>query len=969
MKTTTRLVIIFSFLILTISNIYSVPATPNPISVTQPDGTELTIRLHGDENFNYKTTMDGFALETNSDGVYTYAQLDANNKLICTNIKANNIEKRLPAEKAFVSKLTPNLNLSKQNLIGRAMRSRSNISSSSPQKSYPLIGSPRALVILVNFSDNVFKTPSPQVAFTNLLNQDGYSANGGTGSARDYFMASTYGKFAPTFDVVGPFTLANNIAYYGANASNGDDGKAEYMIAEACAAANASVDFANYDVDNDGYVDNVFVYYAGYNEAEGASANTIWPHRFDLYSGGYPNNRIFDGKTVNNYACTSELKGASGTSMCGVGTFCHEFGHVLGLVDYYHTTESKTTLETWDIMDGGAYNNSGRTPPLYSVYDRFFLGYLTPQQYSFGASLTLNPLYQGKTQPTDTKNQAFLFSATTHNLNGANPSPKEFFMVEYRKKTGWDAYLPAEGMLIWHIDYDQAAWNNNSPNNYTGTSQSASSHMRVYLQPLTGSTLSTGTAFTSGAFTPTTWSGVDIKRPLTNIVKSTDYMTFRLMGGGDIPTINTTGSLTNFITVQGTPSNSQTIVVNGKLLSSAITLSFNNNQHYEIKRDTDPETAWAKTITLSPISSTVSNTKILIRYNPTQPSFSETHTDILLLKSTNAETIQINLSGKSTRKISVITPTAKPATNLTVGSFIANWKSVYDATGYYLTAYNTSDGSSNLTEGFDNGMKAPIDWVFNIDTITTSSVYSGAKTPALQFSNTGENVITEKYILPVIQLSFNLHSLIGNNGGFLIEAQNEQNKWTKVDSIAVTSTLKGVKNYSFDESKTYNRFRFTYKQGTGSVTFDDVIVTFNKNLEYNLKNYWVNATTDTITSDTLMSLLPSRSYYYKLKASDKCLNSDNTIKYENITDFSNLIQLVTLEDKPGNVFRVKNDDGTIYVLIPTTQMSINVYNLVGQRVRTISPTSTIVKISDLPSGQIYIIQAGEHSSKVLLPIK
>ena len=153
---------------------------------------------------------------------------------------------------------------------------RSPASESVIQKAYPKTGSPKALVILVNFSDKRFVTPTPQAAFTSLLNDKGYSTNGGTGSARDYFMASTYAKFSPTFDVVGPVNLPQTLDYYGKNDSQGNDTNPGQMVVDACSAANtAGLDFTQYDTDGDGYIDNVFVYFAGYNAAEGAPSNTI----------------------------------------------------------------------------------------------------------------------------------------------------------------------------------------------------------------------------------------------------------------------------------------------------------------------------------------------------------------------------------------------------------------------------------------------------------------------------------------------------------------------------------------------------------------------------------------------------------------------------------------------------------------------------------------------------------------------
>jgi M6 family metalloprotease-like protein len=531
----------FFLALLPLSFTHAVKAYPFPVQITQPDGTVFTVRIHGDEFHHIKTTVDGYLVKQNAKGFWTYASQDATGKITPSDVIARDVSSRSAQDIQFLKSLKNSSSVSLQR-VKASLRQFQKPQLSVRKNAFPLTNSPRSLVILVNFSDKSFVTSSAQSAFTNLLNQSGYSANGATGSARDYFMASSYGKFSPEFDVVGPYTLSKTMQTYGANDADGYDVDPARMIVDACKAAdNAGLDFSKYDTDNDGLIDNIFVYYAGYNEAEGAAENTVWPHRWVVYTSeesstdytydGTVASVTFDGVRLYDYACTSELKGTSGSNMCGVGTFCHEFGHVLGLPDYYHTAEDKTTLDYWDIMDAGNYLNDGRTPPVYSTYDRFYLGWLTPEVANTPSNLTLKPIYQDTTQPANTHQQSYLLSATTHNLVGNSPSPTEFFVLEFRKKTGWDAYLPAEGMLIWHIDYDQTAWDNNEPNNYTGTTQTASSHMRVYLQPLSGSTSTPGTAFTNGSFIPTTWSGTNINRAITEISKASDQVTFKLMGG------------------------------------------------------------------------------------------------------------------------------------------------------------------------------------------------------------------------------------------------------------------------------------------------------------------------------------------------------------------------------------------------------------------------------------------------------
>jgi len=840
MKTTSIWFIVLTGLLLASINLNAIPASPYPIKITQPDGTEITVRLRGDEYFKYKTTLDGYALIDDANGFLTYAQQDASGNLVTTNVKANDIADRTTSEIEFLKQLTPNISFAKQNTIQRAQRAAATTTRSSVKSTYPLGGTPKSLVILVNFSDKSFVTSSPSTAFTNLLNLSGYSANGGTGSAKDYFKASSMGNFSPEFDVVGPYTLPNAMAYYGGNDSSGDDKNPRQMVIDACKLASAAgVDFSQYDTDGDGFVDNIFIYYAGNNEAEGAPANTVWPHRWTLadYS------TKFNGKIVFDYACTSELRGISGSNMCGVGTFCHEFGHVLGLDDMYNTNNdySYNTLSYWDIMDSGPYLNSGRTPPAYSAYERFYLNWLTPVELKSPKIVTLDTL--------TTSNKAYLISQTgNHNLSGTNPSPVEFFLLENRQNKGWDTYLPGHGMLATHIYYNSTIWTNNTPNNTASAmgvdiveADKVASDATLSGDPFPGTSKVT-------SWSPTLRSGTNISKPLTFITEQNGIIRFRFMGGANIP------------------------------------------------------------------------------------------------------------------------PVATAATDITIASFVAHWNKVYDASGYYFTAYNLSEGESKLTEGFNNGLVAPTDWTITATGTSTSPTYSGDSIPSVVFRNSGEMIQTEQYLLPATSLSFFIKTLSGLNGCLSVEAM-AGTTWNKVDSISVTSSLNTTKTYSFTTDQNYTQFRLTYTKVTGYLAVDDIAVSFSQNLEYNAHNIWLTETTD-----TLINLASNRDYYYKVKVSDKTLNSDNTIKYENITDFSNLIHVQTFESKAKAKTLIAVADsayvdntGTINLYIPSTNVSITVYNLLGQQVRSIkNPTTNRVEISGLPRNQIYIIKAGQQITKVIL---
>ncbi|MBP1637546.1 MAG: family metalloprotease domain protein [Bacteroidetes bacterium] len=680
----------------------AVPASPYPVKIIQPDGTTLSVVLKGDEFYHYQTTEDGYLVVKDKSGIYNYASADAAKKITDTGIKAKNKELRDENEKVFLTKIKRNTSFvdnNKQMRMKQAAASGTNTAVSginSPSK-FPIAGSPKSLVILANFSDNVFSVTTPQTAFTNLLNEPGYSVNSGTGSARDYFKDNTMGTFSPEFDVVGPYTLPQPISYYGANNSSGNDTNPAQMVADACTLANnAGVDFTQYDTDNDGYVDNVFIYYAGYNEAEWGDKNTIWPHRWTInptaqygiggnYSGSVAS-ITFDGKRVFDYACTSELKGKADTNMCGIGTFCHEFGHVLGLDDLYVTDEGKQhTLSSWDVMDYGPYLNNGRTPPAYSAFERFSLDLLTPIFINTPKNLVLEPL--------TSSNKAYLITqGSTFDIKNYK-NTTDYFLLENRQRTGWDKYLPGHGMLITRIKYNANAWYYNEVNNDANA-------MGVDIMEADGiatdASLS-GDPFpgTSGVnvYIPELQSGIALSnKPISEITEMTNQIiTFKFMGGSTPPLVNTqNASFTAFTTIQGTPSESQTFAVDGKNLVFDLKLAFSSGTHYEMKKDTDPETEWKKSITLTPIDSIVSKTNIMVRYNPTEPSYMNVHNDNIEISTLFAVTQKHAVTGKSSRPVYVKTPVGLSAKDVSYKGFAANWGSVYDATGYYITVYNVS---------------------------------------------------------------------------------------------------------------------------------------------------------------------------------------------------------------------------------------------------------------------------------------
>jgi M6 family metalloprotease-like protein len=418
-------ILVFIFTMATAA--WAVPARRGGIIKTQPDGSEVTIYQHGDEHFHWMTNENGEWLKVDIDGFYRVTEA----------LSAEEIEaKRMAAPKRVA------------------------------QAASPLNIAPRGLVILVNFQDVKFTTSKAEM--DSMLTGENYSRSysykynlrnykiTSEGSARKYFYDSSNGQYNPQFDVVGPVTVSQNVSYYGGNDRNGNDKNPGKMVAEACRLVDDSVDFSLYDNNGDSYVDFVYVIYAGYGEADGGAASTIWPHQY--YVSMYEYVRL-DNKIIDLYACGNELDNHS-KKHTGIGTFCHEFSHVLGLPDMYETTGNGThkTLGQWDILDYGPYNNDGNTPPTYSAYERFFMGWLEPRLITEPENVTLGEL--------QSSNEALLISATDqHNLVGNNPNPTTFYLLENRQQTGWDEHIPGHGMMLTKVQYNSNKWARNEVNN------------------------------------------------------------------------------------------------------------------------------------------------------------------------------------------------------------------------------------------------------------------------------------------------------------------------------------------------------------------------------------------------------------------------------------------------------------------------------------------------------------------------
>ena len=263
-----------------IVSVWAVPAHKRGILVAQPDGSQITVYQHGDEFFHWETNEKGEWIAKDENGFY---------ELVPALTETEIVSRRATAPRKRITE---------------------------QQQASELNIAPRGLIILVNFADVAFKTDKAEL--DSMLTGENYTRNysyvynkytyniSSNGSARQYFQDASFGQYNPQFDVVGPVTLSETMAYYGKNnPSTGQDMRPEEMILDACKLVDDSVDFTLYDNNNDGVVDFVYVFYAGFGEADGGGANTIWPHQY--FASWWETVRL-DGKKIDRYACSNELR-------------------------------------------------------------------------------------------------------------------------------------------------------------------------------------------------------------------------------------------------------------------------------------------------------------------------------------------------------------------------------------------------------------------------------------------------------------------------------------------------------------------------------------------------------------------------------------------------------------------------------------------------------------------------------------
>lgn len=314
-------------------------------------------------------------------------------------------------------------------------------------------GHRRQLTVLAEFSDQAFlgDEEATLLVWNRILNERDFSQQPFVGSVHDYFYAQSYGQFSVTFDLY-YVQLDGSRARYRSTTDN--DENSQFLVNDIVDQLESmSINWSVYDWDGDGEVNQILIIFAGKGSGYGGfggGTDAIWPHQWWLSYHENPTTHepcqprtVTDGEggeyLVDCYCAVQELY--SDGSYGSFGTICHEYSHCFGFPDFYNGATSY--VRQWDLMDYGCNNGGGFHPCGYSAHERMLMGWLTPVEL---------------TEPTTVSAQAALADAAEAYLVRNDGYADEYYIVENRQPTGWDASLPASGVVVFHVDYDPAVW-------------------------------------------------------------------------------------------------------------------------------------------------------------------------------------------------------------------------------------------------------------------------------------------------------------------------------------------------------------------------------------------------------------------------------------------------------------------------------------------------------------------------------
>ncbi len=804
------------FLILLATKAYAVPAKPDLMTYELPDGTTISVFLRGDETAHYFTTEDGFVLERGEDGYFRYVTPQSGNVNAVSDVIATDVSKRDASEIQFLQQVNKAATLKNLELAHRPLHQKRHHKSPRTYASeemrrgttYPTLGIQKGVAILVEFSDNSFTLDDPLQKFDDQLNKYGYNDFGATGSVKDYFMASSNGVFVPEFDVFGPVKLSNPISYYGGDTQITTDANAPEMIIEACSLLDDQIDFTQYDRDEDGKIDNVYVFYAGYGQADGGEDYTVWPHSWDVIDAG--RTFYFDGVQLGHYACSSELRDGRGQSISGIGVFCHEFTHVLGFPDLYATQYTGAfSPQSWSLMDSGSYNNDSWTPPYMSAYERYCMNWTEPIVLDDPANISMGHV-------TDKNGIREVYMIKTNLEN-------EYYILENRQQKGWDEFLPGHGMLVWHIDYNEAVWNGNAVNNTPAHQHvdivEADNDISYYSIP---GDVFPGTAnvtsFTDNtAPSMKTWAGVPLYSPITDIKESEEgIISFVFKGGIDFFDTMIANEVTDIKADKATASWNKVAQATSYLLS-VYTKADNGDIMFvgNYNRMEVGDVATCEIEGLFPLT-----TYYYVVYA----------TDGMFTSKASNE-VEFTTDDPTLNYMSV---TALNATQISDTGFKAYWEKLPEADRYTLTVYTSQLGEPEYeTLDFTGKLESfPSTWSTSCTGTYAMSSLCGESAPSLKMDTDQDYLQTPEYKggVRMVEFWYRGSGVDAENALKLYAMTN--NKWEEIYSISPISTVSGGTKVSLEVDSKYKSLKWVYeKPGSGNVALDDIKIGFGGKME------------------------------------------------------------------------------------------------------------------------------------------
>jgi len=278
-------------------------------------------------------------------------------------------------------------------------------------KNRPTLGNVTILAMPVYFSDQ---------ASTKTVNEIDDVWEGPGNSAKTYYLENSFGKLEISVLTKAWVLAPNPISYYAIGDYNFT--REEELLQYLCSYWDSEINYTQ--------IDYIYIVYSGIDASDDSH---LWPH---VWTVAYPHVEAGDEVAYDKFGFIGEFS--------GMGTYAHEFGHSLGLIDYYAYSDPYN-CGYWEIMAYGGHNDGGNHPAHMSAYSKIELGWIED-------------------------NKVLVFEESDDNIGKVNLyhleapncpegyyyaikiqySTYQYYLVEFRDNYGYDAYLPDKGVL-WSI--------------------------------------------------------------------------------------------------------------------------------------------------------------------------------------------------------------------------------------------------------------------------------------------------------------------------------------------------------------------------------------------------------------------------------------------------------------------------------------------------------------------------------------